>query len=178
MKKQSGMALVAVMVMLVIMMTIGTAMYKLVQSTIGVSGSYYRKATTRGVGVAAASMLVSTVADSVRYGDVTAPTQLQVGSTSPMFDMLAAEGNDILSDTAESSPDFTFNVGDYVATADVDFMQTIPLAGGSVEFASAYDGVGQGMTLGTSFVIEDSVQILSRSTVSGARTIINFVTVQ
>lgn len=179
MQKQSGMALLAVMIMLVIMTTIGVGMYKLVQSTIGVSGAYFRKATTRGIGVAAGSMMMSTIADSVRYGDVTAPTMLTVpGWAEPMLDMLAAGGNDILTDSPEFHPDFVMDVGDFIAEVDVDFMQTIPLAGGSIEFASAYDGVGQGMTLGTSYVIEDSVQILARDKKSGARTIINFVAVQ
>ena len=177
-ERQSGMALMAVMVMLVIMTTIGVGMYKLVQSSIGVSGSYFRKATTRGMAVAAGSMMMSTVADSVRYGAITAPTLLVRGSLDPMLDILAANGNDILSDTPENNPDFTFTVDNFVTGVDVDFMHTIPLAGGSIEFASAYDGVGQGQTLGSSFLIEDSVQIVTRDTRSGARTVINFVAVQ
>ena len=174
---QSGMALMAVMAMLVIMTIIGTGMYKLVQTSIGVTSGFSRRATTRSVAVAQASLVFETVSVSVTTGTIVLMPGLLQSNPDALKDMYGAAGNDIALDSTTLNPDFTYTMGRITARADVDFMQAIPTAGGSIEFASAYDGIGNGQALGAGFLIENQVNITATDP-SGARTNLRFVVTQ
>ena len=178
-----GMALPAVMAMLVVMTIIGAGMYQLVQSTIGVSGSYFRKASVSGVASSQASLIMETIADSIPEGAVRAAPGLIINDPDNVFQQMTggATASDYAylpcdpGDGADCLPDFEYRYGSVVAYGDVDFVQAIPLDGGSIEFASAYDGVGQGQTLGSSFVVENHVRIVAIDERSGARTEVRYI---
>jgi hypothetical protein len=178
-KSQAGIALFAVIAMLLIMTTVGLGMYKLVSGTIATSAAFHKKTTTRGVAVATAGMVMDAIASSITAGTIVAPSVLNLSDPNVMLDLYGDPDSDIVTDTATSNPDFTYTVnhqyGQIVATADVDFQQSIPMAGGAIEFASAYDGVGAGQTMGSSFLISEAVKVIATDQGSGARTVINFV---
>jgi hypothetical protein len=178
---QRGMALIAVMFMLVVMTIIGMGMYKLIESTIGVSASYNRKAQTRMMAVAHGSLVMDTIANSVIAGNLILSPGLEAGK--PAADILAnlmgSDGNNY-GDSAvlghpNFAPDFILRRGNIISYADVDFVQSIAMSGGSIEFASAYDGVGQGQTMGSSFLIQQSVHIVSYDERTGTKSEIRFM---
>lgn len=177
--KPLGMAMVAVIMVLLVMTTLGMGMYKLVSSTIGVSGGFYRKATTRSVAVATGSMVMETIATSITSGTtVPAPGLSAVDTLTNIYKEMTPN-NGVFDDSADPSspafaPDFRFTLGGITAFADVDFLQAVPVAGGSIEFASAYDGVGHGQALGSGFLIENQVRIIAVDSY-GSRTEVRFI---
>ncbi len=174
---QSGMALMAVMAMLVIMTVIGTGMYKLVQTSIGVTSGFSRRATTRSVAVAHASLVFDSITASVVQGAVQLPPGLILNDLNVLRDMTGQPGNNIQLDSAELNPDFSYSFGGITSRIDVDFLQAVPTAGGSVEFASAYDGIGNGQALGAGFLIENQVNVTATDA-SGAKTNLRFLVTQ
>ncbi len=173
-----GFALMITMVLLVVMTIIGLGMYKLVQSTIGVSAGYQRKAVTRAVAAAHGALAMETIAGSVTAGTLVQTPGLTVVDSNVLNEILGFNSPDYSDSPDPSSPnfapDFQLTLGKVTAYGDVDFMQAIPLTGGSIEFASAYDGVGQGQTLGSSYLIEQGVTIIAVDP-TGARTEVRFV---
>lgn len=175
------MALPAVMAMLVVMTIIGAGMYQLVQSTIGVSGSYFRKATVSGVAKAQASLIMETIANSIPEGTIVLAPGLKVNNPGFVFDQMTGAALDYSgepcppADGPQCQPDFEYTYGSVTAFGDVDFIQAIALSGGSIEFASAYDGVGAGQTLGSSFIVENHVRIVAIDNRSGARTEVRYI---
>lgn len=174
---QSGMALIAVMSILIVMTVMGTGMYKLVQTSVGVTSGFARRATTRSVAVAQASLLFETVAVSVTSGTIVLMPGLLQTNAGALKDMYGQTGNDIALDSTSLNPDFTYNLGGITARADVDFLQSVPTSGGSIEFASAYDGIGNGQALGAGFLIENQVNITATDSMGG-RTNLRFVVTQ
>ncbi len=176
----------AMAVIMLLVMTIGVmGIWKLVDSIIGVSASYYRKTTTRGAAVAQSGMLMETIANSITAATV-APTPglIILEDIDKLYQELSGGGFAGIDysdspdpDSPNFNPDFRYTIDNIEVYGDVDFAQRIPLSGGSIEFASAYDGVGQGQTLGSSFVIQNHVRVIAVDP-SGARTEVRFMAVR
>ena len=179
--RQSGVIMIAVVVMLLIMTIMAASIYNMLSTTIGISGGFSRKAATRSVAATQASLVMEMVAVAVTSGTLPNVSGLTVNDPGVMMDLLAGAGNDIMTDTPDNNPDFTYVAntanGTINARADVDFLQTIPIAGGSIEFASAYDGVGNGQTMGSAFLVENYVHIQSTDSF-GSRSELRFVIAQ
>jgi hypothetical protein len=174
-QNNSGMAMLAVIIMILVMTTVGVGMYQLVQSSIAVTGGFYHRATTRSVSVASGALVMETIANSITGGTVIKSNLLTQVDSNVLADILGSIGSDIATDTPDSSPDFEYQVGQIRSRVDVDFLQAIPMSGGAIEFGSAYDGIGNGQTLGSGFLISEYVQIVTTDLASGSKSVIRYI---
>lgn len=189
-RNQSGMAMLTVMIMLAVMSVIGVGMFNMVRNVIGVTAGYQKRETTRSVAWAAAALTMDSISQSITDSTLSPASGLEIVNGS-WEDLMGADGNDNISDMPDPSvvniyqfgatfmPDFHYGFGCGIlgcaidAYVDVDFLQMTPLTGGSIEFASAYDGVGQGQTLGSSFLITEMVSVIAVDK-KGGRTAVRF----
>lgn len=189
-RNENGMAMLTVIMMMTVMMVIGTGMYVMVRNIIGISASYYKRETTRSVAYAAAGLTMDTISQSITDSTVAPAPGLEVVNGT-WEDLMGSDGNDNITDMPDPttinlasggavfSPDFHYGFScgfagcPVDAYVDVDFLSMTPLTGGSIEFASAYDGVGQGQTLGSSFLITELVKVIAVDN-RGGRTAIRY----
>lgn len=197
-RNENGMAMLTVIMMMAVMAVIGTGMYSMVRNVIGVSTAYHKRETTRSVAYAAAGLTMDTISQSITDSTI-APAPGLVSLNATWEDLMGSSGNDNIGDMpdptvvnlaslgATFAPDFFYGAIGNACTigntnpsncainayVDVDFMQMTPLTGGSIEFASAYDGVGQGQTLGSSFLITELVRVVAVDN-KGGRTQIRY----
>lgn len=187
---QRGMAMLTVILMLTVMSVVGVGMFNMVRNVLGVSAGYQKRESTRSAAYAAAGLTMDSISQSITDSTLAPAPGLEIVNAT-WEDLVGADGNDNISDIPDPSvinvasagsffaPDFHYGFGcgfggcAVDAYVDVDFLQSTPLTGGSIEFASAYDGVGQGQTLGTAFLITEMVKVVAVDA-NGGRTAIHY----
>ena len=147
---QRGVALIAVLFLLVIMTVIGLAAMS--SSTIdqrmsgNVRGMEQRFSAADGGVAMATTIIEKTVAE--RQVPLAYTSLVVSNQTTFVNELMGVTPNDSVSDNPSTSPDLRTTLDNKTVGVDVDRLHASIVAGGSLEFASGYEGIGAGVAGG------------------------------
>lgn len=165
--KQQGFVLVLVLVLLMIMTLLGVMVIDFSTIDLQITGNQKRVAVAlegadAGLDVSV-PIIEKTLAEGVLDEDAITDSGIVTGlDTTNLLDEISGLRN-LDPDTASASPDLTISsLGGVELKVDIDRLVSDILAGGALEFASGYEGIGAGASGG-------GISVLYRVTSQGVR---------
>lgn len=143
---QRGIALIAVLFLIVITTVIGVAAMSTSTIDQRMSGNVRSMEQRFSAADGGATMATTVIEGTLAERQVPAAYSGLVVSDEAVFlnELMGIVPNDSVTDTAAASPDLQTSLDGKAVRVDVDQLYAALIAGGSIEFASGYEGIGVG----------------------------------